>query len=156
GPLSERLTAEYLEQYALLPLQRAGERMLAATWLDSVDEQALDDLALLFGAPVELVRAREADLRAAIRRAYGTDASTARDLIAGITPEIRLSDDREIPMDDLVTLANEAPVVKLVNFLLLEALESRASDVHLEGYADTLRVRYRLDGVLQEAPSPPS
>jgi general secretion pathway protein E len=58
-------------------------------------------------------------------------------------------------LDDLLTLANEAPVVKLVNLLLIEALESRASDVHLEGYADGLRVRYRVDGVLQDAPSPP-
>jgi general secretion pathway protein E len=156
APLSGLLTSEYLEQYAVLPLQRAGAVTLVATWLDAVDEQTLDDLALLLGAPVELVRAREAELRAAIRRVYGTDASTARDLIAGIAPEVRLGGDREIPMDDLVSLANEAPVVKLVNFLLLEALESRASDVHLEGYADTLRVRYRLDGVLQDAPSPPS
>jgi len=56
----------------------------------------------------------------------------------------------------LRTLANEAPVVKLVNLLLLEALENRASDVHLEGYTDGLRVRYRVDGVLQDAPSPPA
>jgi general secretion pathway protein E len=58
-------------------------------------------------------------------------------------------------LDDLLHLANEAPVVRLVNLLLVEALESRASDVHLEGYQSGLRVRYRVDGVLQEAPSPP-
>src|SRR3954469_12776847 len=61
----------------------------------------------------------------------------------------------EMPLDDLLHLANEAPVVRLVNLLLMEALEARASDVHLEGYQDGLRVRYRVDGVLQEAPSPP-
>ena len=61
----------------------------------------------------------------------------------------------EIPLDDLLHLANEAPVVRLVNLLLIEALDARASDVHLESYQDGLRVRYRVDGVLQPAPSPP-
>jgi type II secretory ATPase GspE/PulE/Tfp pilus assembly ATPase PilB-like protein len=61
----------------------------------------------------------------------------------------------EIPLDDLMHLANEAPVVRLVNLLLIEALDARASDVHLEGYQDGLHVRYRVDGVLQAAPSPP-
>jgi general secretion pathway protein E len=61
----------------------------------------------------------------------------------------------DIPLDDLLHLANEAPVVRLVNLLLIEALDARASDVHLEAYQDGLRVRYRVDGVLQNAPSPP-
>src|SRR5829696_7102865 len=61
----------------------------------------------------------------------------------------------DIPLDDLLHLANEAPVVRLVNLLLIEALDGRASDVHLEAYHDGLRVRYRVDGVLQNAPSPP-
>ena len=59
------------------------------------------------------------------------------------------------PIDDLVMMANEAPVVKLVNLLLIEALDARASDIHLEAYASGLHVRYRVDGVLQQAPSPP-
>jgi general secretion pathway protein E len=69
--------------------------------------------------------------------------------------EARTVDIDEIPLDDLLHLANEAPVVRLVNLLLIEALDARASDVHLEGYQDGLRVRYRIDGVLQNAPSPP-
>ncbi len=54
-----------------------------------------------------------------------------------------------------MSLVNQAPVVKLVNLLLVEALDARASDVHIEAYSDVLRVRYRIDGVLQDAPSPP-
>jgi general secretion pathway protein E len=72
-----------------------------------------------------------------------------------MTTELRVIDADEIPLDDLLHLANEAPVVRLVNLLLIEALDARASDVHLEGYQDGLRVRYRVDGVLQNAPSPP-
>ena len=153
--MSEALASDYLEQYGVLPLRQHGDRVIAATWLDRVDPQALDDLALLFDAHIELVRAPEHELRTAIRRVYGEEAVTAQQLIAGMATEVRRLDDQEIPLDDLLHLANEAPVVKLVNLLLLEALDSRASDVHLEGYQDGLRVRYRIDGVLQEAPSPP-
>src|SRR5207249_5154367 len=96
-------------------------------------------------------------IRAAIRRLYGAEAVTAQTLIAGLAPgRLDSPGAAELPLDDLVHLANEAPVVKLVNLFLLEALEARASDVHLEGYADELRVRYRIDGVLQDGPVPPA
>src|SRR5207247_9726471 len=63
--------------------------------------------------------------------------------------------DEEETIDDLRALANQAQVIKLVNVLILEALRARASDVHLEAGADGLRVRYRIDGVLQEISHPP-
>lgn len=156
--LTDQLSAEYLEHYALLPLERNNGALSVGTWRDpgELDQQALDDLRLLFGAEIELVPLREKDAIATIQRVYGIDPRTAQEMIAGFAPQDQIASDREIPLDDLVHLANEAPVVKLVNLLLLEALDARASDVHLEGYADGLRVRYRIDGVLQEAPSPPS
>ena len=152
--LSDRLTADYLEHHGLLPLEVRDGRAVVATWLDAPDPQATDDLRLLLGAPLEILRLPEAELRPAIRRTYGEDA-TAESLIAGLGAPATVAGPGEIPLDDLVALANEAPVVRLVNLLLLEALEARASDVHLEGYAEAFRVRYRVDGVLQEAPSPP-
>ena len=153
--LSEDLTAPYLEYYGVLPLDRAGQVVRVATWLEQPDTQTLDDLRLLFSAELELVRHPEAELRSAIRRIYGDEALTAEQVIAGIGPAVTPDGVQELALDDLVHLANEAPVIKLVNFLLLEALDARASDVHLEGYADGLKVRYRVDGVLQDAPSPP-
>ena len=105
---------------------------------------------------MELVRRPENELLPIIRRAYGIDPHTAQEMIAGLAPDTSPAAAGEIPLDDLVHLANEAPVVKLVNLLVLEALDARASDVHLEAYANGLRVRYRIDGVLQEAPSPPA
>jgi general secretion pathway protein E len=124
--------------------------------MDEPDALALDEPRLAVGADIELVRAPERELRAAIRRVYGDEATTARDVIAGLSSECQASEMQELPVNDLVVLANEAPVVKLVNLLVLEALEARASDVHLEGYSDQLQVRYRIDGVLQDAPSPPA
>src|SRR4051812_43718176 len=153
--LTTALTADWLEQHALLPLRLAGNVLAVGTWASRVDPLALDDLRLLFGAEIVLERYSEHDLRTAIRRVYAPEAGTAEGLIAGLSNEVRTIDVDEIPLDDLLHLANEAPVVRLVNLLLIEALEARASDVHLEGYANELRVRYRVDGVLQPAPSPP-
>jgi type II secretory ATPase GspE/PulE/Tfp pilus assembly ATPase PilB-like protein len=155
-PCSDRLSSGYLEHYGLLPVGMEDGRWRVATWLDDPDVQALDDLKLLLAGDLELFKVAEEELRATIRRVYGPAAVTAEGVIAGLAGDgLALPGQREVPLDDLVHLANEAPVVKLVNLLLLEALEARASDVHLEGYADQLRARYRIDGVLQEAPSPP-
>jgi general secretion pathway protein E len=154
--LSDRVTVEYLEFNAVLPLRVDGGRVEVATWLPEVDPQVLDDLRFVFDAEVDVVQGPENELRVALRRAYGSEGVTAQGMIAGLATEERGEGaESETPIDDLVHLANEAPVVKLVNLLLLAALEARASDVHLEGYADELRVRYRVDGVLQDAPTPP-
>jgi len=153
--LFKELTAEFLEHHALMPLARNGGRLLTATWAHVVDERALDDLRLLAGVPVELVTFPEQEVRAAIRRIYSSDDLTAQGVVAGMGEELRVGVEGDSALDDLVMLANEAPVVKLVNLLLLEALEARASDVHLEGSPGGLRVRYRIDGVLQDAVAPP-
>jgi len=152
--IAPELSAAFLEQHAMLPLRCEGGHLLVATWRDRVDDQALDDLRLLFDMDVELLRVGEPELRAAIHRIYADGAGSAEDLIATFAQE-GVAADKEIPLDDLVSLANEAPVVRLVNLLLLEALDARASDVHIEGYARNLRVRYRVDGVLRDVPSPP-
>jgi general secretion pathway protein E len=154
-PLSSALTAEYLEHHGLLPLGVRDGRLLVATWLEAVEPQALDDLRLIAGASLQLVRLPEHDVRGAIRRVYSPDSLTAEDVIAGLSLDTRGAGEMDAALDDLVSLANEAPVVKLVNLLLLEALESRASDVHLETYLGGLRIRYRIDGVLQDAAVPP-
>jgi len=153
--LSRQLTSEYLEHHCVMPLARSGDALLTATWAEVVDERVLDDLRLLAGAPVELVRVPETEVRGAIRRVYSSDSLTARGVVAGMSDEIRPTGEVDSALDDLVMLANEAPVVKLVNLLLLEALDARASDVHLEGYPGGLRIRYRIDGVLQDAVAPP-
>lgn len=155
--MSDVLTAPYLEHHGILPIARSAGCVTVGTWREDVDVQALDDLRVLFDSDVELVRFGEGELRAAIQRLYAED-STAQSLIAGLDArDVPLrSAEEATPIDDLVHQANEAPVVKLVNLLLVEALEARASDVHLEAYVNGLRVRYRVDGVLQEAPSPPA
>lgn len=156
-PFSPLLTEDYLEHNAVLPIGMEDGRLKVATWRDDPNPQAIDDLRLLAGAPVDLIHLPEEEVRAAIRRVYAPGSLTAEDLIANLSDDIFVGGDGEgdAALDDLVALANEAPVVRLVNLLLLEALEARASDVHLETYVGGLRVRYRVDGVLQDAAAPP-
>ena len=154
--LSPDLSAAFLEHHGILPLRREGTRFLVATWHEEPDESVLDDLRLVAGADVELVHLPETEVRQAIQRTYAGESSSAEALIARFADDRDASSESGMPLDDLVSLANEAPVVRLVNVLLLEALGARASDVHIEGYARSLRVRYRVDGVLRDAPSPPA
>lgn len=171
-PLTDALAADYLEHNAVLPVRRENGAVLVATWRDTIDERVLDDLRLILAAEPVPVRLPEDDVRAAIRRAYGGEATTAEALIegmagdapAGVAQGLAAEPGRgpaggasvdDGALDDLVSQANEAPVVRLVNMLLLEALDARASDVHLEQHGIGLDVRYRIDGVLQPAPSPP-
>ncbi len=148
-------SAEYMEHYGLLPLRLVDGRLQVATWRESVDVQALDDLRMVFAVEVELLTGPEYEIRTAIKRIYGGEA-TAEDLIAKLPDGGLEVVAQDAALDDLVSLANEAPVVKLVNLLLLDALEAGASDVHLEEYPERLRARYRIDGVLQDAPTPPA
>lgn len=154
--LSDRLSRDYLEYAGILPLALTSDAVRVGTWRETVREDVLDDLRLIFDREPVLVGVEEEVARDLVHRIYGDDATTAEEVIAGIADEPDDDGPMELPLDDLRSLASEAPVVKLVNLLLLEALNARASDVHLEAYPGGLRVRYRIDGILQDAPSPPS
>jgi general secretion pathway protein E len=150
--LSPRIHPVYLEEQGIIPLALDQGTVHLGVWRDDVQLDAIYEMELMFGARVELHKVNEDDARAAIRRAYGE--SSAQLLIDAMGSADVSSDAEASAIDDLRALANEAPVIRLVNMLLSEALDARASDVHLEAYPDAMRVRYRVDGVLEEAPSP--
>jgi general secretion pathway protein E len=151
--ISPRLTPEFLEEHGVLPLGVEAHVLRLGTWRKEIELDALYELETLCGVPAVVEHVNENDARAAIRRVYGE--SSAQSLIDAMGSTDVSSDGDTPAIDDLRALANEAPVIRLVSMLLSEALSARASDVHLEAYPDALRVRYRVDGVLQEAPSPP-
>jgi general secretion pathway protein E len=150
----ELLTAGYLEEHRLLPISREPDRVIVAH-AGRPDPQALAELTLLFSAPLELHELPEGELLSAVREAYTEEGTTtAAELIAGLESGSGTREDGLVA-HDLAELANQAPVIRLVNLLLSEAVASGASDVHLEAEGQGLRIRYRVDGILQEAPSPP-
>ncbi|HXQ28682.1 MAG TPA: ATPase, T2SS/T4P/T4SS family [Gemmatimonadales bacterium] len=150
GALAQRLSPRYLEEHCLLPLAitDAGELVILAG--APLDPTVTDELCWTYEHPVVVREAPAAEIHAAVLSAHAdadVPSNDVRDLVV-------LSDEEET-IDDLRSLANQAPVIKLVNLLILEALRARASDIHLEPGGDGLRVRYRIDGVLQDISNPP-
>jgi general secretion pathway protein E len=152
--MSDVLTPEYLTEQRLIPLSREADRVIVG-YAGHADAQAVAELALLLDAPVELRELPEADLLHAIEASYRREETTAAELIARLEGGDGARDDDSLVTHDLAELASQAPVIRLVNLLLAEAVETSASDVHLESEGRGLRVRYRVDGVLQDAPAPP-
>ncbi len=151
--LSPRLAPEYLEEQGVIPLDLVDGVLHVGVWRDDVELDALYDLEALFCVRTVVHQVDENAARAAIRRVYGE--TSAQSLIDSIGTSASDVNTDAPAIDDLRALVNEAPVIRLVSMLLTEALDARASDVHLEAYPGALRIRYRVDGVLQEAPSPP-
>jgi general secretion pathway protein E len=153
NPLAQRLSLKYWEQHCLLPLVITESELTVAAG-ETVDPTVTDELCWVYDRRVRLVEAPAAEIQSAIiaaQSATGPEVQATdlkgNDLVV-LAPE-------DEALDDLRALANQAPVIKLVNVMILEALRARASDIHLEATTDGLRVRYRTDGVLQEISHPP-
>jgi len=152
GPLSRRLSHKYLEEHCLLPLALAEDGSLLVAVGEPLDAAVADELRHAYGRRLSQVQVPAAEIQSAILSAANEPARVAD---AGGPADLQLLAPAEEAIDDLRALASQAPVIKLVNVILLEALRLRASDVHLESTAHGLRVRYRIDGVLQELAHPP-
>jgi type II secretory ATPase GspE/PulE/Tfp pilus assembly ATPase PilB-like protein len=144
GALAARLSPRYLEEHCLIPIGLEGDGTMTAAAGLPVDPTVLDELSRLFERPVRVVPAEAAEIRAALLAARPA-AATPTDV------EVQAPDaESAVAVGDLRALANEAPVIQYVNVMLLDALKAGASDVHVESTTEGLRVRVRLDGVLQE------
>ncbi len=146
---------EQCEKHKVLPVSRAGSSLVVAM-ADPTNLNAIDDLKFLTGFNVEPVIASEAAILAAIERYYNVGPSY-EEVMAGFDEnEIEVkADDDELNLMELEKQSEDAPVVKLVNMMLLNAIKKGASDIHVEPYEKKLRVRYRVDGVLIEEMTPP-
>ncbi len=143
GELARRLSPRYLEEHGVLPLgiDDSGAVVLAVG--ATPDVTVLDELGRLFARPVRIVEHAAGEIQAALLTAERETPSAEATAMA-------IEDGEEQPLDDLRALAEQEPVIRLVNVTLLDALRAGASDVHFEPLAAELRVRYRLDGVLRE------
>ena len=142
---ADRLTARFLRSARAVPVAMDGETLVVAL-ADPLDSFTPAAIAAATGAPIRLEVALPVELDTALKRLYpDEEAPTADD--AGASD--RLEDDTERLKD----LASEAPVIRLVNQIITAAVESQASDIHIEPFEDRLRIRYRYDGLLQEADS---
>ncbi len=151
--LPDSFDASYLEYYRVLPLETTETHVRVAVCGDP-NLDVLADFEREFARPVELVPVSNEELADGIRRAYAAAESmieVVNDLCAG--DGFSAAEDRELA--DARDLASQPPVVKYVNLLIKEAHDARASDIHLESTPQGLRARFRVDGVLADAPAPP-
>ncbi len=159
---------ETAERYSVLPISRVGATLTLAM-VDPTNVFAIDDIKFMTGLSIEPVVVSESALIEAVKRYYGTSrelelARVVEDLVAEThTPDeygddigdIDVMEEEEIDLENLERMAEDAPVVKLVNVILVDALRRGASDIHVEPYEKELRVRFRMDGVLYNIMNPP-
>ena len=146
---------EIAQKYQLIPVNRAGSTLIVAM-ADPSNIFAIDDIKFMTGYNVEVVVAAEASIKQAIDKYY--DQSASFDDVMGNLEDIDLEvvdDDEQVDIGALEKATEDAPVVKLVNLILTDAIKKRASDIHIEPYEKSFRVRYRIDGVLHEVMKPP-
>ncbi len=147
---------EVCERHKIVPVSRAGSTLIVAM-ADPSNLHAIDDIKFLTGFNVEPVVASEAAILAAIERAYAGPEISYDDIMEGFDEEEIdfTTDEEDANLMDLERSAEDAPVVRLCNAILLNAIKKRASDIHVEPYERKLRVRYRIDGVLHQEMTPP-
>ena len=146
--LPDRLAARFLRHARALPLAIEAGRLRIAL-ADPLDPFTPAAISAATGLPVDITIGLPVELDAALNRLY-PDPTTAGD------PDPAAAEPLEEDAERLKDLASEAPVIRLVNGLISRAVETLASDIHIEPFEDRLRIRYRYDGVLHEAESPSS
>jgi general secretion pathway protein E len=152
-PVLKNLSAKYLRTYAVCPVSVEGGLMTVAT-SDPRNPVVLDDLRQTTGLNVKLVISSPEAITEAIDRTYdGANASALQRIVEGMDEEGGGEGDEDV--SHLRDMAFEAPVVRLVNLLVENAITAEASDIHIEPFEDTLRIRYRIDGILYEQEAPP-
>ncbi len=145
------------EKHKIIPVSRSGSSLIVAM-SDPTNLHAIDDIKFLTGYNVEPVVAGETAILAAIERYYNVGPSyeeVMADFDLGDEDIDFSADEEDVNVLELERQSEDAPVVRLVNVLLLNAIRKGASDVHVEPYEKRLRVRYRIDGVLHEEMTPP-
>ena len=145
------LPAKLVYRKRLIPISKNNGMLTVAT-SDPFDLYAFDELRLLTGLEIRPVLANEEDIDKVIKAHFGVGGDTIGEMIGD---DIEVLSELSEDSDDLMEMAQEASVIKLVNEIFIEALNERASDIHVEPYENDLVVRYRIDGVLQAAQVPP-
>jgi general secretion pathway protein E len=152
-PVLKNLSAKYLRTYAICPVSVEGGSMTVAT-SDPRNPVVLDDLRQTTGLAVKLVVSSPEAITEAIDRTYdGANATALQRIVEGMDEERGSDGDEDV--SHLRDMAFEAPVVRLVNLLVENAITAEASDIHIEPFEDTLRIRYRIDGILYDQEAPP-
>ncbi len=151
--LLKLIPSRLVHKYGLMPIMRNGRGVRVAT-SDPYNMYALDEVRTCINMPVEPVLAPRADIHKMIKAFYGVGGDVLQEMVAD-AGDVEILDEHKVESEDLdIQMAQEASVVKLVNEILIEAIDQRASDIHYEPFENDFQVRYRVDGVLRVANVP--
>jgi type IV pilus assembly protein PilB len=148
-------------RYQVIPLSRVGS-VLTIAMTDPTNVFAMDDIKFMTGFNVEPVVASESAIGDAISRFYGGGSSNheelsnlMKDLVDEDQERELTAEEQEVDAASLEKAAEQAPIIKLVNLILTDSVRRGASDIHVEPYENEMRVRFRVDGILQTVMTPP-
>jgi len=159
GDILELVPRAVAARHRLLPLGRDGNKLRIAI-ADPLDTDGIDALGYVVKMPMEPMVATAEEITAAIDRFYGKDGNSIDDLLNDLSDKTAGGEDAAVTTEpgaeaDPATTEADAPIVKLVHQIIIEAIQRRASDIHIEPLEKRFRVRYRIDGVLIEVENPP-
>jgi len=146
-----KIPLKFLRQHVVIPIMFEGEKTIFTA--NPRDLQPLDDLALLMEGDVSCAVSTDTAIISAINKYYPLE--TSKEMMEELAEEEEEFELGVIEEKDIMEMANEAPIVKLVNHILFQAVKENASDIHIEPFEKELRVRYRIDGIMYERLLPP-
>ncbi|MDD5428090.1 MAG: GspE/PulE family protein, partial [Candidatus Omnitrophica bacterium] len=152
--LGDIISEKVAKQYSIMPVSKIG-KVLTVAMSDPLNLFAIDDLKMLTKYQIDAVIATENDIREAINNYYGTHSQEMSKILEEIPQdgvEVESEEaEEDIDVGEIAEESKSAPIVKIVNLILNEAMKRRASDIHIEPTEKNLRIRYRIDGSLHEA-----
>lgn len=147
--ISGKISVKFLRNKLVLPLF-LKDGILSVAIYDPEDVEAIDAIRLSTGFEVKPLKSRKEDILKAIELHYKKSQTKVFQIISDIEPQ-KFSDNLESSdISHLRDIASEAPIIRLVNHIITKAVESRASDIHIEPFEETLKVRYRIDDILHD------
>jgi type IV pilus assembly protein PilB len=149
-----RMDATTCQLYRAVPIREDG-RTLVVALADPLNVNVLQDLSFVVGSEVTATIADESAVDRALERHWGVGTDTGAGMKEAISEAASASQGGALDLEDKEAMAAAAPVVKLLNYVLLQAIRDKASDIHLEPFENDFKVRYRVDGVLFEVEAPP-
>ncbi len=151
----DNLSIKFMKASGFVPIKLEGDSLQIAI-SDPHDFYTIDALRLAYDFRIEVCQGKPEDIAEAIDRLYGAGSQSLDMIIEEADKNVEdLTSYMDEDADHLRDLASEAPIIRLVNRLIMNAIEQRASDIHFEPFEKVFKVRYRIDGILHEAESPP-
>lgn len=153
----QKISPNMAKLYEVIPFAIRGNTLMVAM-ADPLNPNMLDDLRFMLDVEVKGAISNKRDISDAIKKYYGDESESFSDLLEEIREEMPstiVEANANIDITSLKELASEAPVVKLLNLVLIQAINDKASDIHFEPFETEFKIRYRIDGVLYEMVPPP-